>query len=175
MSTTDLEAVLDRLDRLESVLAIEHLHHRYAECVDRARFPELGELFAHGAISADVSDDAMSGADEISEFYARTNRVHADGTLRTRHLATNVIVDVADDRRHARSQSYFVVFQATDDLPLQPIVAGRYNDTFVRIDGTWCFEHRRVFVDQIGDMREHLTIDLQRERVNVADVLGGRD
>ena len=163
----DVNALIARLDRLESVQEIQELHFRYAECVDRARFTELGELFAHGELSSDVGDGSMKGADQIGSFYAATNKVHADGTLRTRHLATNLIVEVDDDLEHARARSYFVVLQATDAVPLQPIVAGRYHDTFARIDGRWWFEHRRISVDQIGNMSDHLSFDLAAERIDL--------
>lgn len=172
MSTDDLHR---RLERLESLHDIERLHYRYAECVDRAMFDELGELFRHGRMTANVSDDAMSGSDQVREFYRATNRVHADGTPRTRHVATNIMIDLADDHETASARSYFVVLQATDDLPLQPIVAGRYHDTFRRIDGDWWFDVRLIHVDQIGDMHEHLSFDLTTERVNVAEVLDRSD
>ena len=59
--------------------------------------------------------------------------------------------------RHRDVRSYFTVFQATPALPLQPIIAGRYHDRFARADGTWHFADRRIFMDLVGDLREHLT------------------
>jgi hypothetical protein len=56
----------------------------------------------------------------------------------------------------ARATSYYLVTQATPDLPLQVIVTGRYRDTFHRIDGVWRFDTRIMFVDQVGDMSHHL-------------------
>jgi hypothetical protein len=55
-----------------------------------------------------------------------------------------------------------VVFQATADLPLQPIVAGRYQDRFERVEGVWRFAEREMNVQQVGDVHEHLNIDLDR-------------
>ena len=79
----------------ESYHAITTLLFRYAECIDRADFAGLGALFAHGRIRSS-SGPAGSGwsGDEVRDFYARTNRVHEDGTLRTRHLNTNHLVDI---------------------------------------------------------------------------------
>ena len=91
--------------------------------------------------------------------------VHGDGTLRTRHLASNPIIEVADVGRRASARSYFVVFQATADVPLQPIVAGRYHDRFHVVDGRWWFEDRLVLVDQIGNMKDHLSFDLARDPI----------
>jgi hypothetical protein len=155
----------------ESWLAVHDLMQRYAACVDQADFDGLGELFAHGTMRANVGDDVMTGA-EVRDFYAATNRVHPNGTLSTRHLATNVVIDVDDAAGRATARSYFTVLQATDVLALQPIVAGRYHDEFHVVDGAWCFADRMVIVDLIGDMSQHLSIDLRTERVDVADAIG---
>ena len=53
-----------------------------------------------------------------------------------------------------------MVFQQTPALPLQPIVSGRYRDTFVRAGNEWRFDCRHIIVDHVGDVREHLTFDL---------------
>ncbi len=155
----------------QAVRSIKALMYTYAECVDLARFDELGELFSHGVLSSTSAadpDDGMSG-DDVAAFYQATNKVHGDGTLRTRHLASNVVVEVADDGLTATARSYFAVHQGTDALPLQPIVAGRYNDDFALVDGEWRFACRMVIVDQIGDMREHLTFDLSQGGVRYVD------
>ncbi|MEO5840179.1 MAG: nuclear transport factor 2 family protein [Acidimicrobiales bacterium] len=143
---------------------IENLLYRYGEYVDLARFDELAELFRHGAIRSDRGSGDLRG-DAVATFYRATNRVHADtGTLRTRHIASNVIVDVDDAASTATARSYFVVCQQTSVLPLQPIVSGRYHDTFHRVDGAWWFDVRMILVDLIGDMSEHLSFDLRTER-----------
>jgi hypothetical protein len=48
------------------------------------------------------------------------------------------------------------VFQATPDLPLQPIIAGRYRDTFHVVDSRWWFDTRVMYVDLVGDLSHHL-------------------
>ncbi len=116
-----------RLANLEARFAVQDLMFRYAECVDRALFDELGELFRHGSLGAEGTEGAepMRGSSPIRNFYAATNKVHSDGTLRTRHLASNVVVEVDVAAGRAAARSYFVVFQATQAVPLQPIVSGR--------------------------------------------------
>jgi 3-phenylpropionate/cinnamic acid dioxygenase small subunit len=148
---------------------------RYAECVDQADFDGLSELFANGSIrstSAEESDAGMQG-EAIGRFYAATNRVHEDGTLRTRHLATNVRIEIDEPGNAATARSYYVVLQATPNLPFQPIVGGRYEDRFERVDGTWRFADRLVLVDQIGDMSEHLSFDLSQGNVRFDEVVPG--
>jgi 3-phenylpropionate/cinnamic acid dioxygenase small subunit len=146
----------------ESHHAITTLMFRYAECVDAADFDGIGELFAAGTITNEGYDGAIEGRSAVRELYAATNRVHADGTLRTRHLTTNITLDIDEDAHTATARSAFVVFQQTPEVPLQAIVAGRYHDRFERVDGTWRFTRRHILLEQIGDVRDHLTIDLDR-------------
>jgi len=58
----------------------------------------------------------------------------------------------------ARCRSSYVVFQGIDGvLPLQPIVTGRYADTFARTaDGRWQWQQRRYAMDHVGDLSHHL-------------------
>jgi 3-phenylpropionate/cinnamic acid dioxygenase small subunit len=144
----------------ESHHAITALMFRYAELVDAADFDGIGELFAHGRITNRGMPGAIEGAAAVRDLYAGTNRVHPDGTLRTRHLTTNVLVDIDETADAATARSSFLVLQATPDLPLQPIVAGRYYDRLQRVDGVWRFAEREMRVEQVGDVHEHLRIDL---------------
>ena len=52
------------------------------------------------------------------------------------------------------------MLQATKDVPLQPIVAGRYRDRFERSAGKWHFAEREMSVEQVGDVSDHLAFDL---------------
>ncbi len=157
----------------ESHHAITTLLFRYAECVDQADFEGLSALFAHGRIRSSSADDAESGmrAEQVGRFYAATNRVHEDGTLRTRHLATNIQIDIDEETDRATARSYYVVLQATVRLPFQPIAGGRYEDRFERHDGAWRFADRLIHVDQIGDMSEHLSFDLAEGGVKYDEVV----
>ena len=96
----------------------------------------------------------------MQRFYAATRR-YDDGRPLTRHLTTNMVIDVDETAGVASARSAFIVFQATQTLPLQPIVAGRYRDRFRRgDDGTWAFTERCFAVDLVGDLSEHLDISL---------------
>jgi 3-phenylpropionate/cinnamic acid dioxygenase small subunit len=144
----------------ESHHAITALMFRYTEYIDAADFDAIGELFAHGKLTTRGMRGETVGRDAVRDLYKNTNKVHADGTLRTRHLCTNVIVDIDESASTATARSSFLVLQATDDLPLQPIVAGRYRDRFERSDGTWLFVEREMSVEQVGDVHDHLAFDL---------------
>jgi 3-phenylpropionate/cinnamic acid dioxygenase small subunit len=144
----------------ESHHAITTLMFRYAECVDAADFDGIGELFADAVITNEGVAGEIAGAEAVKQLYANTNRVHDDGTLRTRHLTANVQVDIEEAAGTATARSVFVVFQQTATLPLQPIVSGRYRDRFHRSNRGWRFALRHIVVDHIGDVREHLAFDL---------------
>ena len=49
--------------------------------------------------------------------------------------------------------SSYIVFQGFDSFPLQPIVTGRYADTFAcDSDGRWRWTERRYAIDHAGDL-----------------------
>ncbi|EIU08717.1 hypothetical protein MA5S0921_4086 [Mycobacteroides abscessus 5S-0921] len=70
----------------------------------------------------------------------------------------NPVVEVAGDGT-ASARSTFCVVQATEQLPLQPIVVGRYRDTFGQDGHGWYFSSRRVDVEMVGDVSAHLLMD----------------
>lgn len=82
--------------------------------------------------------------------------VYDDGTPRTRHVTTNLAVEVDEEAGTAVSRAYFTVLQALPDLPPQPIVSGRDHDRFERREGRWRFMERRVLTDLVGDVSRHL-------------------
>ena len=111
---------------------IERLLYRYAKYVDSAQWGELGRLFTHAEVRTSSGGEVVRGAAAVVDQWSSFNKVHADGTLRTRHLVTNVMIEIDESAGTAGAESYFMSFQATDRLPLQPIVGGRYRDRFRR-------------------------------------------
>ncbi len=144
----------------ESHHAITSLMFRYAEYVDAADFDAIADLFADAVVTNEGVEGEIAGGESIKHMYVNTNRVHDDGTLRTRHLTANVQVDVEEAAGTATARSSFVVFQQTATLPLQPIVTGRYRDRFSRAGRGWRFAQRHIIVDQVGNVSEHLAFDL---------------
>jgi hypothetical protein len=130
---------------------------RYAELLDEGRFAELGALFEHATFRAAVGDEmrVRRGATEVREQFERLVQTY-DGIPSTKHVTTNVMVELHDDGRTAEARSYFTVLQARPGLPLQPIIAGRYHDAFELVDGTWRFTDRLVLSDLVGDLSHHL-------------------
>jgi 3-phenylpropionate/cinnamic acid dioxygenase small subunit len=144
---------------LEDRLAITELLYRYAELIDAGDFDGVGELLARSTF-AGTRSAKTAGASAISKLFAVTTRRYPEtGTPRTRHLVLNPVVEVGDDGTTATARSTFCVVQATDTLSLQPIVVGRYFDSFNREDGGWYFTAREVDVEMIGDVSAHLMVD----------------
>ena len=146
---------------------IENLIYTYAERIDAGDFEGLADLFAHGRIvpSPDAPvERAIVGREGVLKLYRATTRLYPDGTPRTRHVTSNAIIEVAEDERSAAARSCYTVFQRLDDFPLQPIISGRYRDTFRRVDGRWWFDTRVMIVDLVGDLSRHLLISLGAER-----------
>ncbi|WP_441961476.1 nuclear transport factor 2 family protein [Mycolicibacterium houstonense] len=135
-------------------LEVTELLYRYAELIDAGDFDGVGELLGRGAFMG------VSGASAIAALFASTTRRFPDhgNTPRTRHLVLNPIVDV--DGARATARSTFCVVQNTDNVPLQPIVVGRYADAFARDEHGWYFTERTVDVEMVGDVSEHLMIAL---------------
>jgi 3-phenylpropionate/cinnamic acid dioxygenase small subunit len=140
-------------------VAIANLVFRYAELIDAGDFDAVGELFADAVITAEGADVQWRGAQEVTEMYVNSTRRYDDGTPRTKHVTTNLVVEVDDARERATCRSYFTVFQQTDEVPLQPIIAGRYHDEFER-SVHWRFARRHMIVDLVGDISRHLLIEL---------------
>ncbi|OBB19103.1 Ring hydroxylating enzyme beta subunit [Mycolicibacterium setense] len=142
-----------------SAREIENLIYTYAELLDAGDLDGVAGLFAHGRICGVENgppETVFTGTAGVRHMYELATRLYDDGTPKTRHHTTNVRVEVDDERGTATGRAYYLVTQATPELPLQVIVTGHYRDTFHRIDGKWWFDSRTMFVDQIGDMSQHL-------------------
>jgi hypothetical protein len=139
--------------------AIRNLLGEYCERMDDGDFAGVGALFAHGALADEHGRELARGADAIESFYATGTRLH-DGSPRTKHLVTNIVVHVDDDAGRAEARSSYVVLQHVDEGPLQPIISGRYRDAFEHVDGAWRFVERRFFVDLVGDLSRHRTYEI---------------
>ena len=141
--------------------AITKLIYTYAERIDAGDFAGVAEVFADATLTFEGFGDAVAGAEAIEALYTRTTRRYEDGTPRTKHVMTNVMVDVADDGETASSRSYFTVLQAVPGaLALQPIIAGRYRHTYAQVDGRWRVTTMHITIDLMGELAHHMLFDL---------------
>ncbi|MGW5717516.1 nuclear transport factor 2 family protein [Amycolatopsis sp. NPDC003865] len=136
---------------MDDYRALENLVYSYASLVDAGDFDGVGELFADGAFIGSVG--YFRGA-EVARMLRDTVIVYDNGTPRTKHVTTNLALEVDGDT--ASGQAYFTVLQAVVGLPLQTVAAGRYADRFTRTARGWRFTERRATVDLVGNVGQHL-------------------
>ena len=141
-------------DHQSSYRAIESLIATYAQLVDEGDFSGVGILLADAIFTGGAG--TYRGREAIERMLGDNVIIYDDGTPRTKHVTTNVAIEVDENAGTAVSRSYFTALQALPDLTLQPIVGGRYQDRFERRDGQWRFVERRVRTDLVGDVSRHL-------------------
>lgn len=134
---------------------IENLIATYAFLVDDGDFTALGELLGHAEFSLN-GGPPVRGQAAVEEFARNTLQTYSDGTPRTRHVTTNIIIEPGDEAGTAVSRSYFTVFQELPGFPLQAIASGRYRDRFRQQDGRWRFAQRSVMTSLVGDVSHHV-------------------
>lgn len=145
---------------MEDSRHIENLIYYYAERIDAGDLEGVAELFRDAEIVSTVHNVRRSGFDEVLKMYQRSCRLHEPtGTPLTKHITTNVIIELGEGGEEAYARSYYTVIQATEALPLQPIISGRYKDHFRKTESQWRFSSREMIVDLIGNCSAHLLYD----------------
>jgi hypothetical protein len=148
---------------MEDCRRIENLIYRYAELIDAGNLEGVAGLFRRGEILSSAHNMVRSGFDEVLQMYRLSCRLYEpSATPLTKHLTTNVIIEIDQNGVNASARSYYTVIQAAGSLPLQPIISGRYEDRFRKIDSEWEFARREMIVDLIGDCSAHLLYDSKR-------------
>jgi 3-phenylpropionate/cinnamic acid dioxygenase small subunit len=137
------------------------LIYRYAELIDLGDFDGVGDLLDDAEITVEQGDITAKGRDQVREMYTGTTRRYPDdGTPKTKHVMTNVMVEL-DGPSAASSRSYFTVFQSVPGhVSLQPIVAGRYRHRFELREQGWRIVSKHIIVDLSGELGHHLLIAL---------------
>jgi hypothetical protein len=139
---------------------VRNLLGRYCERLDAGDLEGVGALFAEGRLTTEDGAVLAAGATDVADFYRRGTQVH-DGSPRTKHLVVDTVLEPSADERSIVARSSYVVLQAVDGVvPLQPIIAGRYVDTFEHTAAGWVWIERRFSVDLVGDLSHHLAYQL---------------
>ena len=139
---------------------IERIVYGYAERVDAGDFVGMAALFRHATYKGGGPDDpGVVGAEAMLAIQEGIIRRYPDGTPRTKHVVTNLVIAADEEAGTASARSYFTVLQQVDEFPLQVVVAGRYHDRFERADDDWRLTERIILCDLIGDVSKHLAFD----------------
>jgi 3-phenylpropionate/cinnamic acid dioxygenase small subunit len=140
---------------------ITNLIYSYAELMDAGDFEAIADMFEHTVITVEGVDSVVEGRDAVFHAYSSSSQTYDDNTPKTKHVITNVIVDVDESAGTATSRSYFTVLQAVPNrLPLQPILAGRYRESFEHVDGAWRKATMHIIWDLVGDLSAHMKVEL---------------
>lgn len=134
------EGIEARLRRTEDHMAIERLLLEYGRTLDNRDFAAYAALFAEdgewkGALGTFKGPKQIQAAME-KIFANAAGDIPKGGNF---HVMSNFIIDVQGDRATARSM--FVFYKMDGNKP-QAEVAGRYEDTLVRVGGAWKFLQR---------------------------------
>jgi 3-phenylpropionate/cinnamic acid dioxygenase small subunit len=141
------------LDRLVAESEVRRLLATYAHNLDYGMVDANADLLTHAKFK--VGDVIVEGRDAIAHFLRTNLQYHVDDTPRTWHSVSNAIIAV-ESAITANSICYFTVHQELPGLPLQPIVTGRYIDSFELHDGAWRFASREVEARLFGDVSRHV-------------------
>lgn len=145
---------------MNSAVEITNLLYRYAELIDGGDLAGAAALFEHARIKLNSSEEPQDSQAVLS-VWRNYMKIYPCGTPRTKHVITNPIIEIDEAAGKATCRSYYTVLQATDELPLQIVAAGRYHDTFVRVGGAWRYSYRDYsLLDLKGNLSGHLNSSL---------------
>ncbi len=120
--------------------------YRYAELLDGGDIDGVVALFADATWRSAATGTVLRSPEEIRAVYERI--MPDDGQPKTRHLMSNVTIDLVEGADEATGSTYYTVLQGRDaGEPIETIVAGRYVDRYRRGSDGWTVRgplvHRR--------------------------------
>ena len=141
-----MSEVLSPIEKLEIERACERLVYAYSRALDVGDMSAAADFFAqNGSMARPMAPtQVIQGRETI-----RTSLLTRPKTLLTKHLATNVMIDV-ESRDSARGLSYLTMIATTPAANAEPpfvsqgpIYFGQFADRFVRENNEWKFLERR--------------------------------
>ena len=135
--------------------AILALMNEYCFRLDAGDMQGCAQLFEHATWQV-LGDPRGGDSGAAAVLETLKNVTLYDGKPLTKHVMSNVQIEVDRDGRRATAQCYITVFQAVPpDFPLQPIFSGHYHDAYEQLAGTWRFTRRDISPDLVGDLSRH--------------------
>jgi len=134
--------------------AIRELIEAYAHCADRRDTTGQMALFtkdSHFVVYMNAKDPRPSqelhSREALAPVFAELKKYDAT----THFVGQSTILTLAGD--HATGEAYCLAHHVTvkGDKRSLMVASLRYNDAFVRIDGTWLFAERLLYVDWIDE------------------------
>jgi SnoaL-like protein len=141
-----MSEILSQLEHIEIERACERLVYAYSRALDVGDMSAAADFFTlNGSMSRPMApDQVIQGREAI-----RASLLTRPKTLLTKHLATNIVIDV-EGHDSARGISYLTMIATTPPQDAQPpfgsqgpLYFGQFVDRFVREKGEWKFLERR--------------------------------
>ena len=145
MTTTAELTPIEQTDRL----AIRELIDAYAHCADRRDAEGQKSLFTEGTHfvvymngQGSTPTQVLDGREELTPVFDALNQYQA-----TTHFNGQSTVALDGDR--ATGESFWIAHHLfSEDGERKLMIASlRYGDTFAKVDGTWRFAERNLYVD----------------------------
>ncbi|MCU1396014.1 MAG: aromatic-ring-hydroxylating dioxygenase [Ilumatobacteraceae bacterium] len=134
---------------------IERLLMAYCWGIDTGDFESTSALFGTEGLYGLVGSGAARGAGQVLANFKASVRTY-DGVPRTRHVITNIVIDVDDGGVTGSSRCYVQVMHQPPGEEIRPIVVGTYLDRLHQVDGQWQFAERRMHLELVGNLTSHL-------------------
>ena len=141
-----MSEILSAAERIEIERACERLVYAYSRALDLGDMSGAADFFAeNGSLARPMAPDkVIQGRETI-----RTSLMTRPTTLLTKHLATNIVIDVVS-RDEAIGLSYLTMISTTPPAATAPpyvsqgpIYFGEFKDRFIREKGSWKLLDRR--------------------------------
>jgi hypothetical protein len=140
---------------MSDVSEITALIHSYALLLDGGDMDAVAALCARSTWRSEPAGRVLRGSEEVRPIYAQVKLY--EGVPRTKHLLTNLTVDVEPGASTASAHCYWTVLQNMEPgNPVEIILSGQYVDTFEKAEGAWRFADRLIKVDLTGDASRHM-------------------
>ena len=163
---SELQNILDRLDRLESKDAIREMATAYAIACDEHDMPRLTSLFTEDACF-DAPNGAMvaQGKQAIVTMFENTFKIRGPAY----HWTHDITVKM-DDNNPDKATGLVLSHAETTPNGVVSIAAMRYVDEYRREQGKWLFAKRVIHFLYYVPAAEYTRGLAEQERV----VMGGR-
>ncbi|SDD12276.1 SnoaL-like domain-containing protein [Mycolicibacterium neoaurum] len=167
----DSEKCTAALRELLAEREIARLHARYAHLCDSG-YPadEIADLFVEqGLWQSDPGGRVFRGRDQIRDHFGTASA----GYPWALHVNALLHIDVSPDGLSARGAWYLLMpcVDATVAAPTAAWLAGRYDNTFVKTDAGWRYQHLHI---RFGLMSPH-SADWAQERHALAGAATGTE
>ena len=142
----DMTTLEQRITRLEDIEAIKQLKARYCEICDDMHNPDrIASLFAPDGIWESPDFGKAAGHAAIEDLFRNFRAMFSF----SQHNIMNPIIDVNGDR--ATGIWYLMGPWTHTDGGKEIWMTARYDDDYVKLDGTWKYQHLRAVVRMVAD------------------------